>query len=33
MSQLREKSGEKFLSENDPGDNNLTTNPPCDGEQ
>ena len=31
MSQLKEKSGEKFLSENDPGDNNLTSNPPCDG--
>ena len=32
MSQLNEKSGEKFLSENDPGENNLTTPPHCDGE-
>ena len=32
MSQLKEKSGEKFLSENDPGDNNPTTPPHCDGE-
>ena len=31
MSQLKEKSGEKFLSENDPGDNNPTSTPPCDG--
>ena len=32
MSQLKEKSGEKFLSENDPGDNNLTTPPHYIGE-
>ena len=31
MSQLKEKSRERFLSENDPGDDNLTPNPPCDG--
>ena len=31
MSQLEEKFREKFLSENDPGDNNLTPNLPCDG--
>ena len=31
MSQLKEKSGKRFLSEKDPGDNNLTSNPPCDG--
>ena len=32
MSQLEEKSGEKFLSENDPGDNNPTTPPHYIGE-
>ena len=31
MSQLKEKSGEKFLSENGPGDNILTSDPPGDG--
>ena len=31
MSQLKEKSRGKFLSENDPGANNPTPNPPCDG--
>ena len=31
MSQLKEKSGEKFLSENGLGDNNLTSDPPGDG--
>ena len=32
ISQLKEKSSEKFLSENDPGDNNLPTPPHCNGE-
>ena len=32
MSQLKEKSGYKFLSENDPRENNLSTPPHCDGE-
>ena len=31
MSQLKEKSGEKFLSENGPGDNNFTPDSPGDG--
>ena len=31
MSQLKEKTGEKFLSENGPGDNNLTPDSPGDG--
>ena len=31
MSQLKEKSGEKFLSENGLGDNNLTPDSPGDG--
>ena len=31
MSQLKEKSGKKFLSENGPGDNNLTPDSPGDG--
>ena len=31
MSQLKEKTGEKFLSENGPGDNNLTPDSPRDG--
>ena len=31
MSQLKEKTGEKFLSENGSGDNNLTPDCPGDG--